>query len=194
MPCPVTFPSDLHWSRSQGSANLAWVLPALLACGAPRVVAEIGVCEGFTTEVLIRALEDLGGGRLVSVDTNPYSCAVARGVSEGLPVGHTVLQCDSRTMDWTGLVGKNGLGLALVDGDHEEASALADLNAIAPAVAPGGFVVVHDYAPGLPGPMRAVATFLETHKDWGRIVLAELVEPRSMRTAVLQNQEGLCLK
>ncbi|HUX16294.1 MAG TPA: glycosyltransferase, partial [Phycisphaerae bacterium] len=148
------------WRRSQASQSIGYVLPGLVASIGARTAIEIGICNGFTTDALARALAAcVRDGVLVSCDTVQQACTLSGQLAAKYPIRHHAVCRDSASVDWRAELAaydRTEIDVALIDGDHAEAAAARDIAKVAPLIRPNGIMVCHDYAPGHPGVMRAV--------------------------------------
>lgn len=141
----------------------------------PQRVLELGTNLGVGSAHLAAALaqtEAEGGpaGRLVTLEGAPALAALAAGHLRAL--GHTVGPEPGRRVRVE--VGpfaetlapvaeaEGPFGLVFVDGHHEEAAALAYVDALRPHLAPGALLVLDDVEPGRP-----------VRRAWRRLLAAE---------------------
>ena len=187
---------DLAWSQTAGSHSMGLALPMLVDLLRVRVAVEIGIRFGFTTEALAKALSLCHGkrGLLISCDIDPESCAKADAVTAGLSVRFKSILADSRTVAWTDILtayGEKRIDLAYADGSHEEPFVYADISGLVPLLRPLGAIVVHDYFPGRPDVMRAVAHFLSDHHgEWNMMVLPEIAGRNSSVASCILQKRG----
>lgn len=180
------------WSREQGTATLAAVIPGLMAAIRARTVIEIGICHGFTAEIFARSLAAIGDdGVLISCDINAQCCQMGAERAALVPtVSFSALCVDSRTVNWAEELKKRGrefAEVALVDGNHDYEFCKADLAAVAPVIGPHGFILCHDYGTGQPGVMKPVKEFV-AKGGWSLFVLPEHRGRGHYASAVLQKQ------
>jgi Methyltransferase domain len=129
-----------------GLTRAAWCLTRHLR---PSNVVETGVARGFTTRVVLEALERNGIGHLWSIDLPPQLKPELQ-QQIGLAVGN---QCRHR---WTyirgssrrqlpGLISRLGrIDLFIHDSRHSERNVLFELSRVSPALTSGGAMVVDD--------------------------------------------------
>jgi predicted O-methyltransferase YrrM len=145
-------PTDLNMTDRQ----LAFV-ESIAAVAAPRRALEVGVYFGTTTCLLAAY------GPTVAVDWwkgNEEACGGVwappvrersdrlRGfldAVDGAGVRSRVTVLTGNSHDVLPLLSNDRFGLALVDGDHSEAGAYADVRDVWPTIAPGGWLLLDDY-------------------------------------------------
>ena len=125
---------------------LGFFLMRLVAELGPRSCLEVGTGLGISGAYQAAALELRGEGRLVSVDIAPGPAALAREGFEslGLAARAQVLVGEPGDVLEAGLRVAAPVDLALVDADHRLDATIADLETIAPRLAPGAVVVFDD--------------------------------------------------
>lgn len=137
--------------------------------------AEIGVCEGRYSKIL---LDTIPGLELIGVDPyEPYDNSTARrnpqnieGKLEqarellgGYPNYNLII---ARSIEVAKLIPNHSLDFVFIDGLHDYDSVKADIEAWYPKVRYGGIVSGHDYYQGKSGKMgvmKAVDEFVEKH-------------------------------
>jgi cephalosporin hydroxylase len=145
-----------------------WVYQELLDTVRPGLVVETGTFRGGSALFLADRLETLGHGEVVSIDIDvqPNRPAHSRlTYLEGSSVAPEILDEVRRREPADG----SGV-LVILDSDHSRDHVLAELEAYAPMVAVGSYLVVedtnvngHPAAPDHgPGPYEAVQAFLAT--------------------------------
>ena len=178
--------SDIPWEGTCGSKTTGILLGSLVLAFNVRTALEIGIANGFTTVCLLKAIETNAGreGRLVSCDYNENSCIIGRRLNHGT-VAHTVLPGDSSKADWTLTFGDKKCDLIYIDGDHSYEGCKEDILRTSKVLKDGGLFVIHDYAPGQPGVMKAVDE-LCSPPDYGRLILPEHGFSESIASIVCQ--------
>lgn len=151
----------------------AWILQEILVEVKPDVVIEIGSAEGGSTLFVASILDLIGKGRILSIDID-RSRFVARhprietltGDSSSAPiVAQASESCRGQSV------------LVVHDGDHRKEPVLRDLEAYAPLVSVGSYVIVEDgvidlFRPGDgiggfgDGPLAATEEFLSRHPEF----------------------------
>jgi len=151
----------------------AWVMQEIVAEVRPEVVVEIGSCEGGSTLFLAGLLDLLGGGTVLSldIDRSKFQARHPRIVEITGDSGSPAIQAE---------VARHCAGkrtLVIHDGDHRKEAVLVDLEAYAPLVSPGSYLVVEDgiidqfehgdgIGTGEPGPLEATQEFLAHHPEF----------------------------
>jgi predicted O-methyltransferase YrrM len=181
--------SGIHWNASAGSRSLGVLLPAFIAAYDVDTCIEIGIANGFLTQLLARGLAANCGERgfLISCDINPNCCKAAEGMSEGLPISHTVYPLDSKSVNWLEALEGREAGLCAIDGDHRYETASVDIFECSRVVKEFGLLVIHDYAPGMPDVVLAVQNLLDT-KCWQGLVIPEVKGGVSYGGIILQKK------
>lgn len=149
-----------------------WVFQEILWDVKPALVVELGTYLGGTTLFLAHQLElHGGGGTVISVDNRELPRPVHPRIEYRL--GDT-LAPESVAAVRDRAAGCGGPVLVIHDADHRYDPCLADLEAYAPLVTSGSYLIVEDTNvnghPVLsdwgPGPWEAVRTFLERHPEF----------------------------
>lgn len=183
--------AGIPWNASAGSINCGAIIPGIcMAIGAETAI-EIGIANGFSTHALARGLSGSAGseGFLISCDINENCCNIAKVASKDLPIKHLVIRRDSAKVDWKKYLNGKMADIAYVDGDHSYEAAKIDIEKCAEVVKPGGFMLCHDCAPGMPGVVRAVNELLETGK-WSYVILPEIGKLAYYQAALLQKNSS----
>lgn len=149
-----------------------WIFQEVLHDVRPGLVVEIGTYLGGTTLFLAHQLELFGQGRVLSIDNRELP-RPTHGRIEYLLGNSQDQQILTHVRAAAAAVGPAPV-LVIHDGDHECAAALADLEAYAPLVTPGSYLIVEDTNlnghPVLvdwgPGPWEAVESFLKLHREF----------------------------
>jgi cephalosporin hydroxylase len=151
-----------------------WVYQEILHQTRPSVIIETGTSEGGSALYLAQMGELLGGIRVISVDVE-NSIRPSRLPSHprieyltGSSVDPTVVRAIRDRLRPEDRV------MVVLDSDHSQAHVRAELDAYAPLVTPGCFLIVEDtvvngnpiYPLHGPGPMEAVKEFLPQHPEF----------------------------
>jgi predicted O-methyltransferase YrrM len=156
---------------AQASIAERLFLFAAVVAKSPSRVLEIGFRYGGTSFLILCALADAGGGgRLVSIDPEPES------VLDFSHFGDRFRLIQGRSPDDlpAALAVLGGpVDLCFVDGDHDYAGVLADLEAVGPHMAMESFLLLHDAQ--RPTVRHATDEFLRRHAP--RVVDCGLVAP-----------------
>ena len=134
---------------------------ALVAGLRPQRYLEVGSFRGGSALIVTHAMNVSGNadGRLTLVDPGEV-CAIAPDVwiriqdRAELIVGYSPNALGVLTP---------GFDFVLIDGDHSEPAALADLKAAWPLLAPGGTLLAHDWR--MPTVRRAIEAFVKETPD-----------------------------
>jgi len=151
----ITHPFELPYAER-------FIAASLVSGIQPRTVFEFGTFTGTTTRLLADAAP---GARVHTIDLAEGEIAVWEdwiGDVVGLAFrgrpeyADRIVQhrCDSRTFDYTELLGR--CGLVFVDASHEYADVLHDSRRALALVAPNGVVLWDDYQTGCDGVVRAL--------------------------------------
>ena len=167
----------IEWHRSTASEELGALAPILVCIAQARTAIEIGIANGFMTQVFAAALAMRcpGEGVLMSADISEQSCQIGRDTVAPFNVEYEAVCQDSTTIDWAAKLkghGRTCAEVVCIDGDHSYAAAKADFEALCPLLTPEGFVLAHDYAPSAPGVMKVVHEYRA--RGWRAICLPEI--------------------
>jgi SAM-dependent methyltransferase len=111
-------------------------------------VLELGTLHGLSTSILSRALIDAGrGGRLVTVELDPYSLALARQNLASRGLDQVVDFVQANAVDYCRQAARTGrrFSFAFVDHSHAYQAVLPVCEELPKLIAPGGFCYFHDY-------------------------------------------------
>ena len=154
------------WLGSQALKNPLdlWVYQEIMAETRPEVVVETGTYRGGSTSFLASVCDLLGAGEVVSIDVEPMRDDYPRHPRITYLAGRS-----STDPDVVAEVRERAAGRPLfvvLDSDHSQAHVEAELEAYAPLLPVGCYVVAEDSNIGLirkdlmPGPREAVEAFL----------------------------------
>jgi cephalosporin hydroxylase len=141
-----------------------WIYQELVADTRPELIVETGTWRGGSALYLASVCDLLGAGEIVSIDVEP--------LREDYPQHPRVTYLGGRSStdpDVVAQVTERAGGrpiLVILDSDHSQAHVEAELDAYAPLVPVGCYIVVEDSNIGqiredlMPGPLQAVETFL----------------------------------
>jgi cephalosporin hydroxylase len=141
-----------------------WVYQELVADTRPELIVETGTWRGGSALYLASICDLLGAGEIVSIDVEP--------LREDYPQHPRITYLGGRSStdpDVVAEVAQRAGGrpmLVILDSDHSQAHVEAELDAYAPLVPVGCYVVVEDSNIGqirkdlMPGPLQAVESFL----------------------------------
>jgi predicted O-methyltransferase YrrM len=153
-------------SRSLQSNEARALLHHLIVMQRPEQVLEIGTYQAGTTEVMARALWEVGQGRLDTID--PFGAERVPALIATLPaeLQERIFFQPLTSAIYFDEAMNHGqrYDLVLIDGNHEFESALFDLLCTARLIRPGGFVVLDNIEQ--PGPRLATKLFLERNPEW----------------------------
>ncbi|MFN0132461.1 MAG: class I SAM-dependent methyltransferase [Phycisphaerales bacterium] len=151
----------------------------MVACARPERVVEVGVASGTSSALLLRAIEALGAGvvdeagrpRLMSYELHPY-CYFDRTIPVGAAVAEVAADLGAglslRVGGTAATAGRElapqSITLAFIDADHRHPCPTADVLALAPAMARGGWIVLHDI--DLPNAAKRYENAHGTRVDW----------------------------
>jgi cephalosporin hydroxylase len=141
-----------------------WIYQELVADTRPELIVETGTWRGGSALYLASICDLLGAGEIVSIDVEP--------LREDYPQHPRVTYLGGRSStdpDVVAEVAERAGGrpiLVILDSDHSQGHVEAELDAYAPLVPVGCYIVVEDSNIGqirkdlMPGPLQAVETFL----------------------------------
>jgi cephalosporin hydroxylase len=154
------------WLGSQALKNPLdlWVYQEIMAETRPEVVVETGTYRGGSAHFLASVCDLLGEGEVVSIDIEP--------LRDDYPQHPRITYLGGRSSTDEGVLAevRERVGgrrtLIVLDSDHSQRHVEAELEAYAPLVPVGCYLVVEDSNIGLirkdllPGPLEAVESFL----------------------------------
>jgi cephalosporin hydroxylase len=147
-----------------------WVCQEIITETRPDLLVETGTFDGGSAFYFASLFDQLGAGRVVSIDVKP--------VSSNYPQHPRITYLGGRSSTDTDVVDEvrrmagDGRVMVVLDSDHSAAHVAAELEAYAPLVTPGCYVVVEDSIIGLvrpdlvPGPTEALEAFLARTDDF----------------------------
>ena len=160
------------WLGAQALKNPLdlWVYQEILFETRPEVVVETGTYRGGSALYLATMCDLVGAGQVVSIDIEP--------VRDDYPVHPRITYLGGRSstnLDVLELVrglceGKRTL--VILDSDHSQAHVETELDAYAPFVPVGCYLIVEDSNIGqiredlMPGPLQAIETFLARTREF----------------------------
>jgi cephalosporin hydroxylase len=160
------------WLGSQALKNPLdlWVYQEIMGETRPEVIVETGTYRGGSAHFLASVCDLLGAGEVVSIDIEP--------LRDDYPQHRRITYLAGRSSTDPAVVAevrervKGRRTLIVLDSDHSQAHVEAELEAYAPLVPVGCYLVVEDSNIGqiredlLPGPREAVETFLAGRSDF----------------------------
>ena len=160
------------WLGSQALKNPLdlWVYQEIMAETRPEVVVETGTYRGGSAHFLASVCDLLGSGEVVSIDIEP--------LREDYPEHPRITYLAGRSSTDPGVLAevRERVGgrrtLIILDSDHSQAHVDAELEAYAPLVPVGCYLVVEDSNIGqirpdlMPGPLQSIETFLDRRSDF----------------------------
>ncbi len=158
--------SRTWWLGSQAVKNPLdlWVFQEILVETRPDVIVETGTYRGGSAFHLASLCDLLGAGEVISIDVEP--------VRDDYPRHPRIVYLGGRSSTDPAVVAEvraraeGRRAMVILDSDHSQAHVEAELEAYAPLVAPGCYVIVEDTNIGkvkrelMPGPAQAVEAFL----------------------------------
>ena len=149
-----------------------WIYQEILFQTRPDLIVETGTARGGSAYFLAGMCDLLGHGRILTIDV---------GVSDQRPEHPRVTYLTGSSTDPEILatvrdaVGPGERVMVILDSDHSKRHVLAELQAFAPLVTEGNYLVVEDtnvnghpvFPEHGPGPMEAVEEFLEEEAGAG---------------------------
>ena len=158
--------TEATWLGAQALKNPLdlWVYQEIMFETKPELVVETGTYRGGSAFFLATMCDVLGAGEVLSIDIEP--------LRDDYPVHPRITYLGGRSStdpDVLEEVRARASGrrtLVVLDSDHSQAHVEAELEAYAPLVPVGGYVIVEDSNIGLiredllPGPLQAIERFL----------------------------------
>lgn len=145
-----------------------WVYQEIMAETRPELVVETGTYRGGSALYLASICDLLGSGEVVSIDIEPQRDDYPRHPRITYLAGRS--STDPEVLAEVRLRADGRRTLIVLDSDHSQAFVEAELEAYAPLVPVGCYVIVEDSNIGqvrkdlMPGPLQAIQTFL-SHND-----------------------------
>jgi cephalosporin hydroxylase len=160
------------WLGSQALKNPLdlWVYQEIMAETRPDVVVETGTYRGGSAHFLASVCDLLGSGEVVSIDIEP--------LREDYPQHPRITYLAGRSSTDAGVLAEvserveGRRTLIVLDSDHSQGHVEAELDAYAPLVPVGCYLIVEDSNIGqirkdlMPGPRQAIETFLAGRSDF----------------------------
>ena len=159
--------------RTQKNPCDCWIYQEIIWETKPEVIVEIGSASGGSTLYFAQLLDLIGSGTVVSIDisretydvSHPRVVAITGNSSAPAIVEQVADLCRGKRT------------LVIHDGDHEKKQVLRDLEAYAPFVGVGSYLIVEDGLIDLfrpndgvgdfpAGPLKAIDQFLRTHGEF----------------------------
>ncbi len=160
------------WLGSQALKNPLdlWVYQEIMAETRPDVVIETGTYRGGSAYFLASVCDLLGAGEVISIDIEP--------LREDYPEHPRITYLAGRSSTDPEVLAEvrerveGRRTLIVLDSDHSQAHVDAELEAYAPLVAVGCYLVVEDSNIGqirpdlMPGPLQSIENFLASRSDF----------------------------
>ena len=160
------------WLGSQALKNPLdlWIYQEIMAETRPDVVVETGTYRGGSAHFLASVCDLLGAGEVVSIDIEP--------LRDDYPQHPRITYLAGRSSTDEGLLAevRERIGgrrtLVVLDSDHSQGHVEAELEAYAPLVPVGCYLIVEDSNIGqirkdlMPGPLQAIEAFLAKTSDF----------------------------
>lgn len=118
------------------------MLYALIVSLQPKNALEVGVCDGGSSKIMVRAMDDINRGRLYSIDPEPR---VTPELLQSL--GHRMtLKRGFSPQDVAELRAQAGTGFdfAFIDGDHGYDSVVRDIRGVLEYLSDSAYLLFHD--------------------------------------------------
>ena len=148
-----------------------WVYQEIISEVKPGLIVETGTYRGGSALFMATVCDAVGAGRILTIDIEELSARPEHPRVRYL-LGSSTSEEVKREVAQEALA--NGPVLVILDSDHSAAHVLAELEAYAPLVSPGSYLVVEDtnvnghpvLADFGPGPMEAVEAFLRENEEF----------------------------
>lgn len=172
-----------------------WLYQEIVADLRPDVIVECGTAFGGSALYLAHLCDLVGNGVVVTIDIDEWDVEVPG--YAGRPVHDRITYVTGSSVDPDVVAGveerlaEGATVMVILDSDHRRDHVLAELQAYAPMVSPGSFLVVEDtmlnghpvHRDFGPGPMEAVDAFLAEDRRFA-------VEPLHEKFLVSFNPRG----
>jgi cephalosporin hydroxylase len=144
-----------------------WVYQEIIHETRPDLIVETGTSRGGSALFLCDVLDAVGHGDVISVDVREFS---GRPAHRRLTY-RTASSIDRELVAWIGEQASGRRTMVILDSDHSQTHVRAELEAYAPLVTPGCYLIVEDTnVNGHPvarehgaGPFEAVLEFLDSN-------------------------------
>jgi cephalosporin hydroxylase len=183
--------SNVTWNGEPIWQNILdlWVIQETIFEVKPAVILETGTNRGGSSFFYAQLMDLIGHGRVVTVDIEKLHNLSHPRIEYliGSSVGEDVL----KTMR-AAARNANGPVMIILDSDHTAAHVLKELEAYAPLLTEGSFLLVQDgvidtlrkFRNGRPGPLAAIHQFLERHPEF------EIDMERSTKFPITHHPDG----
>lgn len=158
--------SRIHWAGTDGMMppdELLAIVRLAYACPAQGDTVELGSWVGLTTSYLAAACRARGQGDVIAVDTFAGTKEGGETYASAAKYGGSTLDAFTSNIRASGLADRiqmrvglttemadrhdgRAVRFLLIDADHSYDGVKADFECWSPLVAPGGYIVFHDYA------------------------------------------------
>jgi cephalosporin hydroxylase len=160
------------WLGSQALKNPLdlWIYQEIMAETRPDVVVETGTYRGGSAHFLASVCDLLGAGEVISIDIEPLRDDYPQHPRITYLAGRS--STDERVLAEVRERVGGRRTLVVLDSDHSQRHVEAELEAYAPLVPVGCYLVVEDSNIGqirkdlMPGPLQAIETFLAGTSDF----------------------------
>jgi len=160
------------WLGAQALKNPLdlWVYQEILFETRPQLIVETGTYRGGSALFLASMCDLLGGGEIVSIDIEPLREDYPRHPRIAYLGGRS--STDPAVLDEVRGRARGRPTLVVLDSDHSQAHVEAELEAYAPIVPVGCYLIVEDSNIGqirkdlMPGPAQAIETFLAGNDEF----------------------------
>ena len=160
------------WLGSQALKNPLdlWVYQEIMAETRPDVVIETGTYRGGSAHFLASVCDLLGSGEVVSIDIEPQRDDYPEHPRITYLAGRSSTDPDVLAEVRERVGGRRTM--IVLDSDHSQAHVDAELEAYAPFVPVGCYLIVEDSNIGqirpdlMPGPLQSIETFLASGSDF----------------------------
>ena len=160
------------WLGSQALKNPLdlWIYQEIMAETRPDVVIETGTFRGGSAHFLASVCELIGAGEVISIDIEPQRADYPEHPRITYLAGRSSIDPDVLAEVRDRVNGRRTM--IVLDSDHSRAHVEAELEAYAPLVPVGCYLIVEDSNIGqiredlMPGPLQAIETFLDGTSDF----------------------------
>jgi cephalosporin hydroxylase len=183
--------SNVTWLGNPVWQNVLdlWIMQETIAEIKPALLIETGTNRGGSALFFAHLFDLMGQGRVITIDVEKLHDITHPRIEFllGSSIAPAIIDIVRATA-----VAVGGPVMATLDSDHCQDHVRAELEAYAPLVTPGSYILVQDgvidtlprFAGGRPGPLPAIEDFLKTATDF------ELDEERSRKFLVSHHPKG----
>lgn len=183
---------DIDWVKSGGTKTASIIATGFIFALNAKTIIEIGLWQGFTTQILGKALSAsaMNQGLLISCDITQRAINHSKEYTKDLPINHITICEDSFTIDFNNYLEGRKAELIFIDGNHSYEYVKKDIWNCSNFLSNNGVMIVHDYSKNANhiGVIQAVNEFV-IENGWQMIFIPENRESTDYRSVILQKMK-----